>query len=278
MNEQRVLFALALAALASAIVPAAHAAASTLPCSGPSGLLGLLDRPTVGDSTCVVPEGMTVIEAGATAGNVYGGPGGRIDTLPNLELRWGLPDDSEFLWLPPNFQYQSADGGPGAPAPTVRGFGPTTVGVKHELGYTADWQWIAEALATLPSGDSTFGSHGVGGALNAVVSYGNGPLGVSLMVGVTSQTEPTAAGGQRFQSFNPDLVVTWESTSRLQFYGEMYGQSHSGYRQGWGTDVDGGVQYLVTADLEVDLEEGARVQGNLGGFSNYTGVGLGLMF
>ncbi|HVC29675.1 MAG TPA: transporter [Steroidobacteraceae bacterium] len=278
MNEQRVLFALALAALASAIVPAAHAAASTLPCSGPSGLLGLLDRPTVGDSTCVVPEGMTVIEAGATAGNVYGGPGGRIDTLPNLELRWGLPDDSEFLWLPPNFQYQSADGGPGAPAPTVRGFGPTTVGVKHELGYTAEWQWIAEALATLPSGDSTFGSHGVGGALNAVVSYGNGPLGVSLMVGVTSQTEPTAAGGQRFQSFNPDLVVTWESTSRLQFYGEMYGQSHSGYRQGWGTDVDGGVQYLVTADLEVDLEEGARVQGNLGGFSNYTGVGLGLMF
>ena len=226
----------------------------------------------------MVPKGMTVLEAGATAGNLYGSPGGEIDSLPNLELRWGLGDNSEFVWLPPNFNYQSVNAGPGAPAATVHGFGPTTVGIKHSFGYTEHWQWTAEALATLPSGDSTFGSHGAGGAVNAIVSYGNGPLGVSLMVGVTSQTEPTAAGGRRFQSFNPDLVVTWLTTSRLQFYGEVYGQSHSGYRQGWGTDADGGLQYLVSADFEVDLEEGVRVQGDLGGFSNYTGVGLGLMF
>jgi hypothetical protein len=278
LNKQRAWFALAFTAFSSASIAAVPAAAPTPPCSGPSGLLGLLDRPTVGDSSCVVPQGQTVVEAGATAGNLYGTPGGgRIDTLPDLELRFGLPGNSEFVWLPPNFQYQSADGAPGIPAATARGFGPTTVGVKHELGYDRDWQWTAEALATLPSGDSTFGSHGLGAAVNAIVSYGSGPLGVSLMVGVTSQTEPTAAGGQRFQSFNPDLVVTWESTARLQFYGEIYAQSASGYRQGWGTDADGGVQYLLTPDFEVDLEEGVRVQGNLGGFSNYTGVGLGLL-
>lgn len=278
MNQQRVLFALALTAFASASIPVGRAATPAVPCSGPSGLLGLLDRPTVGDASCVVSQGMTVIEAGATAGNLYGVPGGKVDTLPNLELRWGLPADSELVWLPPNFQYESLDAAPGVPAATVRGFGPTTVGIKHALGYTEDWQWTAEALATLPSGDSTFGSHGLGAAVNAIVSYGNGPLGVSLMVGVTSQTEPTAAGGQRFQSFNPDLVVTWASTSRLQFYAEMYAQSHSSYVQGWGTDADGGLQYLVTPDFEVDLEEGVRIQGDLGGFSNYTGVGLGLMF
>lgn len=283
MNEQRVWFALAVCVLAPACMPTARASAPAgpsaiaLPCSGPSGLLGQLDRPTVGDSTCVVPQGMAVIEAGASAGNLYGSPGGTVDTLPNLELRFGLPDDSELVWLPPNFQYQSADAAPGIPAATVRGFGATTVGIKHLAGYTEHWQWTDEALVTLPSGDSTFGSHGVGGALNAIVSYGSGPLGVSLMVGVTSQTEPTGAGGQRFQSFNPDLVVTWQSTSRLQFYAEMYAQSHSGYGQGWGTDADGGVQYLLTPDFEVDLEEGVRIQGTLGGFSNYTGVGLGLL-
>ena len=278
MNKQKRWIIFSLAALAPACFVPAHAAAPTPPCSGPSRLLGLLDRPTVGDSSCVVPLGMTVVEAGATAGNLYGSPGGEIDTLPNLELRFGLPGNSEFVWLPPNFQYQPVNAGPGGPARTISGFGPTTLGIKHELGYTEHWQWTAEALATLPSGDSTFGSHGVGGAVNGIVSYGNGPLGVSLMVGVTSQTEPTAAGGQRFQSFNPDLVVTWESTSRLQFYGEIYGQSHVGYRQGWGTDADGGLQYLVTPEFEVDLEEGVRVQGDLGGFSNYTGVGLGLLF
>ena len=226
----------------------------------------------------MVPQGMTVLEAGATAGNLYGAPGGQIDTLPNMELRWGLSGDSELVWLPPNFQYQSVNAGPGGPPLTLRGFGPTTVGIKHEIGYNEHWQWTAEALATLPSGDTTFGSHGLGGALNAIVSYGSGPLGVSLMVGLTSQTEPTAVGGQRFQSFNPDLVVTWQSSARLQFYGEIYGQSTSGYHQGWGSDADGGLQYLVTPDFEVDLEEGVRLQGNLGGFSNYTGVGLGLLF
>lgn len=278
LSRHRGLIALALAALAPATLPAAHAVAPTPPCSGPSGLLGLLDRPTIGDSSCVVAQGMTVIEAGATAGSLYGFPGGEIDTLPNLELRWGLSGNSELVWLPPNFQYESLNAGPRGPAATVRGLGPTTVGIKHSFGYTEHWQWTAETLATLPTGDSTFGSHGFGGAINAIVSYGNGPLGVTLMAGVTSQTEPTAAGGLRFQSLNPDLVVTWESSSRLQFYGEIYAQSHSGYRQGWGSDADGGLQYLVAPDFQVDLEEGVRIQGDLGGFSNYTGVGLGLMF
>ncbi len=221
---------------------------------------------------------MTVLEAGGTAGNVYGAPGGEVDTFPNLELRFGLPDNSEFVWLPPNFQYESLSAGTAGPAVTLSGFGPMTVGIKHEFGYTEHWQWTAEALATVPSGSSRFGSHGVGGAINGIISYGNGPIGVSLMAGVTSQTEPTAAGGQRFQSFNPDLVVTWLATSRLQFYGEVYAQSQAGYGLGWGTDADGGLQYLVNPNFEVDLEEGVRVQGDLGGFSNYTGVGLGMMF
>ena len=98
------------------------------------------------------------------------------------------------------------------------------------------------------------------------------------MLGVSSQTEPTDAGGGRYQSFNPDFVVTWQTGPALQFYAEAYGQTHAGYRLGWGSDFDGGVQYLLGRRLEVDLEEGVRLQGMLGGFSRYTGVGLGLLF
>ena len=278
MSTQRIFCRLTLAALAAASNPAAHASNPPPSCGGPSGFLAVIDRPTAEDSGCVVPQGRSDIEAGATAGNLYPAPGGKVYTLPNLALRWGLPDNSELVWLPPNFQHQSINGAPGSPEATLRGFGPTTIGIKHVLGYSEHWQWTAEVLAILPSGDSMFGSHGVGGALNAIVGYGNGPLGVSLMVGATSQTEPTAAGGQRFESFNPDLVVTWASTSRVQLFGEIYAQSHSGYLQGWGTNADGGLQWLVTPDLVVDVEEGVRIQGSLGGFSHYTGVGLGLMF
>jgi hypothetical protein len=98
------------------------------------------------------------------------------------------------------------------------------------------------------------------------------------MVGATSQTEPTAAGGRRFQSFNPDLVVTWAASSRVQLFAEVYAQSHSGYRQGSGTNADGGMQFLLTPDLVVDVEEGVQIAGSLGGFSHYSGLGLGLMF
>ncbi len=266
---------LGLAAIAPACLPAAHASNVVNPCAGPSGLLGLLDRPTIADSSCVVPDGKAVLEAGIAAGNLPGLPGGVADTLPNLELRFGLPDQSEFVWLPPNYQYMAFSG----QSPAMSGFGATTIGFKHVLGTTQHWQWTAEALATLPSGDAQFGSNGVGGAANAIVSYSsNGPLGVSFQMGVSSQTEPTLAGGQRYTSFNPDLVVTWLWNPRFQFYGEVYAQSSSGYDQGWGTAADGGIQYLINRNFEVDLEEGVSVQGNLGGFSNYTGAGLGVMF
>jgi hypothetical protein len=278
LNTRRIAGALVLTALAAAAAPAAHAANPPPSCGGPSGFLAVIDRPTVEDSGCVVPPGMSDIELGATAGNLYPAPGGQVYMLPIPALRWGLPDNSEFIWLPPNFQHQSIRGGPGAPAATVSGFGPTTIGFKRVLGWNEHWQWTAEALATLPSGGSTFGSHGAGGALNAIVSYANGPLGVSLMLGATSASGPTAAGGQRFESFNPDVVVTWGATSRVQLFGEIYSQSHSGYQQGWGTDADGGVQYLATPHMVIDVEEGVRIQGTLGGFSSYTGVGIGLLF
>ncbi len=258
-----------------------HADASAIPepCSGPSALLGLLDRPTVGDSSCVVPDGMGVLEAGLTFGQISGLPGGSIDTGPNAEFRWGLPGNSELVLLPPNEQYQRYSAIHGMPAFTMQGLGPTTVGIKHEFGYSAHWQWTAEALATVPSGSREFGSRGVGMAANGIISYSsNGPFGASLMLGVTSETEPSAAGGRRYLSINPDFVVTWQSTNQLQFYAEAYGQSHTGYGQGWGSDADGGVQYLINPDVEVDLEEGVRMQGNLGGFSHYTGFGMGILF
>ncbi len=265
-------------AAASLLAMPAYAASPQNPCTGPSALLALLDRPTIGDSSCVVPDGKTVLEAGIASGRLSGPTGGPFDNGPNAEFRWGLPAQTELVWLPPDFQYQQNDAAPGRPAATEQGFGATTLGIKHELGYNAHWQWTVEGLATLPSGNPVYGSHGLGGAFNGIVSYGHGPFGASLMLGVTSQTEPTTAGGERYQSLNPDFVVTWLSTPRLQFYAEAYGQTHTGYGRGWGSDADGGVQYLVNRNLEVDLEEGVRLQGNLGGFASYTGAGLGVLF
>ncbi len=42
------------------------------PCTGPSALLALLDRPTVSDSACVVQYGQAVLELGYQHANLTG--------------------------------------------------------------------------------------------------------------------------------------------------------------------------------------------------------------
>ncbi|MBU2724881.1 transporter, partial [Acidithiobacillus ferridurans] len=242
------------------------------PCTGPSALLALLDRPTVSDSACVVQDGQAVLEAGYQHANLTGAGGGTADNFPEAELRFGLPGNNEFVLLPPNDNVQRTP----SDSTYFQGFSATTVGIKHELGYTKHWLGAVESLFTLPSGSPAFGSRGTGVAFNGIVTYApSDDTGISLQLGVTSQTNPALAGGGRFTSINPDITFTWSPLWNLQFYGEAYGQSRTGPGLGSGFDADGGVQYLLTPYCEVDLEEGARLSGNLGGFTHYFGAGMG---
>jgi hypothetical protein len=153
------------------------------------------------------------------------------------------------------------------------------VGLKHELGYTGKWLGAVESLVTLPSGSAAFGSQGVGAAFNGIVNYDpTESISLSMMLGVATQTLPDLAGGGRYTSLNPDFVGTWQPTKTLQLYGEIYGQSSTGPGQGAGWNGDGGVQYLLTESVEVDVEVGLRLAGNLGGLGRYVGVGLGFKY
>lgn len=236
-------------------------------CGGPGALLAVLDRPTVGDSTCVVPAGKLVLEAGINVGSAAGASG-RLRTFPNAELRWGLGAHTEAVYLPPNETQ----------LPGVSGTTASVIGIKHLLGQHGSWQWSGEALVTTASGSSALGSAHPGVAVNGIASDSIGPVGVSFMLGASSESMPQAAGGQRYTSLNPDFVLTWGPGGRMQWYGELYGATHTAYGTGYGVNADGGVQFLVTPALEVDLERGVQWRGTLGGLGHYTGVGLGLLF
>ncbi len=249
------------------------------PCSGPSALLAILDRPTVSDSACTVPQGRFVLEAGFQHAEVRGRGDGRADNYPQAEMRTGLPGRNEFVLLPPNYNRQRTGAVPGLPARETAGSSAVTLGLKHELGYTRYWLGAVEALFTLPSGGSAFGSQGLGMALNGIAAYTlSEQIGFSLQLGVNSQTNPALAGGGRFTSLVSNLVSTWQPTERLQFYAEIYGQSSTGPGKGPGYNADGGVQYLIMPSWEVDLEGGMRLVGDLGGFTHYFGAGMGFRF
>ncbi len=245
------------------------------PCGGPSALLALLDRPTFSDSACSAPLGHAVLELGFMHADVRGEGGGTADNYPEAELRFGLPGRNEFKVLASNYTSQRS----GIPEESPSGLSATSIGFKHELGYTDKWLGAVEAVMTLPSGNDAFGSRGLGATLSGIAAYSiTDQIGLSLQLGVGSLTDPVSAGGGRFTSFNQFLTVTWDPTDRLQFYGEVFGQTKTAHDEGAGYNLDGGVQYLIARWWEVDLEEGVRLTGNLGGFTHYYGAGTGILF
>lgn len=260
--KQRLLFFLGLNLL---IAESAFAAAVSDPCAS---FIALLNRPSIADSACVVPYKHAVVELGYQYQNVKGG--GQGYNLPEAQLRLGLPWDNELSFLLPNYVHQTVQ--PRA------GFQASTLSLKHELGYNATWLGSVEGLLTLPSGSSAYGSNGLGAAFNGIVSYNINPwLGLTFMLGASTQTQPSAFGGGRYTSFNPDLVLSWQLSDRLGSYGEVYGQSKTGPSNGAGFNMDGGFIYLVTPKLSLDLEVGQRLSGKLSQFNNYLGCGLGIL-
>ena len=237
-------------------------------CGGSSDLLSFVDRPTVGDSACVAPEKTAILESGYQYQQLSGG--GTQQNFTSSELRIGLADRYEFNILLPNYIVQTK--------PTVAGFSPVTLRVKHEIKANEKWVFSIEGFAILPSGTATYGSRGLGETFNGIFSYNlSSEFNVSGMFGVSSQSEPINSGGQRYFTVNPDLVFAW-SKEKLSLYGEVYGQSKTGPQQGSGFNMDTGILYLIRKNIIIDLEIGHRISGNLGGFTHYVGTGISILF
>jgi hypothetical protein len=259
----------ALAILLSCSIPV-FAETNDDPCTGPLALLSIVDRPTVGDSACTVANKKGVLELGIQSQKIYPGRGYQY-SLPNAELRIGLPAQNEFVLLLPNYIHQSIT--------PHSGYTASVVGIKHRVSTNATLQTAIESLFTLPTGSSNFGSKNLGVAVSGIASYNaTSALNITFMLGVSTISQPSNADGQHVTSVNPNAVVTWSLNDKTDLYVEMYGQSKTGPGQGSGFNSDAGIVYLALANLTVDAEVGQRISGQLGGFSHYFGTGMAIAF
>lgn len=246
------------------ITPAFAEAENTL-CGGPQALLSLIDRPTVGFSPCTVPEKKVILEQGFQAQKLL--ISGSEQNFPAAEVRFGLPSNNEFFVLLPNYYRQSVT--PHA------GLSATTIGLKHELNYTDTWLFTAMALVTPPSGSTSFGERGLGGSLSGIFTYTIlDSLSFTGQFGVSTQTLSVYYGGQRFTSFDQDVYLSWVIKNKILIYGEIYGRSKTGPKQGSGYNTDIGIIILLRPNLTIDVEAGQRLRGQLGFLENYVGVGM----
>jgi opacity protein-like surface antigen len=231
--------------------------------------LSVLNRPTVADSVCVVKPGKVIIELGTQYQDLYPGNNHGIN-FPDSQFRFGLPGSNEFTLLPPNYIRYNGE---------ISGYTATVLGLKHQFPNENNLNYTVEGIFTLPTGDRNFGSDGLGVALNGIVNYGfTAAFSVAMMVGITSETTSSNAGGDRFTSFNPDLVFSWQVNDNLQIYAETYGETKTAPHAGSGFNADAGIQYLPSPNIELDIEYGQRLSGELGGFAHYLGAGGGIRF
>lgn len=240
------------------------------PCGGPSALLNRVNRPSYADSACVVPFKESILETGYQYLWLRNSAG-QLQNFPQAAFRVGLPANNEFVLLLPNYNHQSL--------PPRSGFSAPTIGIKHEIGYNENWLGSVETLIAPPSGSKGFGYKGLSAAFNGIVTYSFLPSwSLTFMLGFSSVTTSSSQGGQRFSSINPDVLLAYIYNSKIDFYGEIFGASHTGPGEGSGFNFDAGILYLLRPYLALDFEVGQRISGNFIGFNQYVGTGLSIGF
>lgn len=227
-------------------------------------LLALVNRPSAGDSVCVVPNHKVLLEGGYQFVKLF--PSGQQHILPQINARFGLSNQNELFLLLPNYYNQSIH--PSA------GWSSTIVGMKHLFLSQEKWLASGEAAIILPLGSRAYGSQSGGGLINGIFEYNfSQEWSLTTMLGVSSQSQSISSGGGRFTSINPDVVLAWNK-NKIQWFGEVTGQSKTDPQSSWGLNADTGISYLVSKNIAIDCEIGHRVLGSLGGLSRYFGTGI----
>lgn len=236
------------------------------PCGEHDDLFLFIDRPSLQDNACVVPDKAIVLETGYQYQKLL--DEGTQQNFPAAVVRTGIANQWEFNISLPNYIKQTVF--------PSHGFSEVILGAKRQIGGSDNWVTAVEGFVILPSGSAAFGSRKSGETINGVFSYNlTTELNLSGMFGVSSQSQAIDSGGGRYWTFNPDLVLAW-SKSPISLFAEIYGQSKTAPDQGSGFNSDIGILYLVRKNIVIDLEVGQRISGELGGFERYIGTGISI--
>lgn len=247
-------------------------------CAGPTAMLAMLDRPTIGDSVCSVKKNKVVTELGYTYQVTTGTDFNNLENVPWPEIRYGAGANVELKLFPPNYVMQITHRA--GTSHLVDGYSDAGVGVKYEFGYGAKWGVAADTAVTFASGSKDFTANGTGAIVNGIFAYNvNDDIGLGLQIGLFRLFSPVDA--QQQTTLNPILVVTDELngiTSKLQLYAECYNTIDLTYGTGIVSYVDAGVQYLLVQSVELDVEAGHNLTDLPNNNTTYVGFGTGLEF
>lgn len=262
--------------LIAALIQHAYAADMHGYCGENATLFNITDRPSIADSVCVVPYGKQILEFAFSTQKTLT-PSNQVYHFPDMEYRLGIPKDNEIYLVLPTRLMQSAF--------PHSGFATTTIGIKHTVYTKSDTLLLAvESSVSPPGGGTYYGNKNWEANVAAIMTYNfKIPLSYTFMLGFSSLTTASAFGGDRYDTVNPDLVISYVFGSKYSIYIEGYGQSRTAPQLGCGYNADAGVLYLPTKNTQVDLSFGKHITdkhitGKLSNFENYVSLGFATMF
>lgn len=148
------------------------------------------DRPSVANSSVVIPQDGFQMENGLLASNL--GNGTVVD-LPESTIRYGLLPRTELRITLPDYYYSVTS------APEMAtGFGDTAIGVKQQLGPLGGFDVSIIVFSSFPTGAKQVSSHGYDPGLQIPWSHGLG--GNWTVAGQVASYWPTVAGRRDYTS------------------------------------------------------------------------------
>ncbi|MBV8198099.1 MAG: hypothetical protein JO263_08185 [Candidatus Eremiobacteraeota bacterium] len=270
--------ALALCLAANAPTPAASPTPSPTPTapSDPCGsILSIVNRPTVTTGVCTVRTGHFDVETGYTNTVTTGIGGGSNANYPAALLRFGTANphvDLEFG--PPSYETTSVG------TPLTTGTSDVNLGLKAELGYSANADWGANVMVAFPTGSRAF-------------TAGNAQFTGNLNAGYTINPELSLAGTLSFNAFSAinaggvaqsyfAFVPSLELSAALpggpsQISAEYAYFSAAGPNLGSKNLIDFVYQRDFGSHLQLDVEYGFSPTSINGQKQHYVGAGLAFM-
>ena len=208
------------------------------------------DRPDQTESATVVLRGLVQVETGYLFARDDG-----IDVfeVPGTLLRVGLGARTEL-----RFGHAGVIGSKGR-----HGAGDSEVGAKVNLIEAADG-WTPELAVlgglSLPTGDEAFSSDGVDPSFLVAFAHELSPrLSVGYNVGAAWESSPDQP--DREASLLYSLALGMGVTDRLGAFLEVFGDRRMTGDTGAGVSIDGGLTFLLTATMQIDLFVGRGLHG-----------------
>jgi hypothetical protein len=220
------------------------------PCAG---LLAALNRPSVGFAACAVKREQNIDELGYQ--NTVGG-GQHLAAYPQGFLRFGAATNLEVDLIGPQYGTQTV------PLAHQTGAFDSGFGAKYEFWHDDNRALAADVLYTLPTGAQFFTAGAPIVTLNIDYSMPiSSKFGFASTLGAQSDFATALDGvtSGRFFSTLPSVLITDQWNPRAQAFVEAFGQTRLRPDGASLFGMDAAVQYLLTPQLEVDVEAGRTV-------------------